>query len=216
MYLNIGFSCFFLETREDPSGIRSGSNQVGMRESIRSMSGPSTSFKVKLSESLKRLEATVLEIERNLNESRKTQSRPEDLFVMSHSELLLEKGVMQKQLLLLEKRHGRPETKEEKEIVRSLYDRYRVIKRISSRGTSVKENSLDLAPILEHETLELNPDEGSDSLGKGPSCTVVEVKRGPVVSPKSRRRRQGVASPDDPFDETCNNLRNEDFNEMDL
>jgi hypothetical protein len=163
------------------------------------------------------MEATVIEVERNLQDSRKNQNRPEDPFVMSQAELILEKSTMQKQLLMLEKRHGRPDTKEEKDVVRSLYDRYRIVKRISCRATTVKENSLDLAPILEHETLQLNVETEAETSTKTPTgCSVVEVKKGNVASPKSRRRRLGVTAAEDQLDETCNNLQNEDFNDMNL
>jgi len=163
--------------------------------------------------SRKDLETTVTAVEKRLAEDRKAHSRPEDPILMNPSELILEKGVMQKQLLMLEKCHGRPTARDEKEIVRKLYDRYRVIKKMSSRFTTVKENSLDLVPILEHEALDLR----AEDFGEGSRGTVViETK----ISPRTHRRRVSRSAPPAAGEEAPvdiqPSLQNEDYNDMTL
>ncbi|XP_035703421.1 protein FAM13A isoform X2 [Folsomia candida] len=56
--------------------------------------------------------------------------------LMTPAELQEEKNSLQKQLLILERKHGRPTKKEEKEIVRELYERYREVKRWGRKSTS--------------------------------------------------------------------------------
>jgi len=112
----------------------------------------------------KYLEATVREIERTLSEKRRSHNRPDDLERMNSLELQEEKCLMQRQLLVLEKRHGRPGSKQEKDIVRPLYERYRSIKRFSVKVVCVRETNIDLPPIIEHETLEFCGDNQETSL----------------------------------------------------
>lgn len=150
----------------------------------------------------KYLEGTVKEIEKTLSDKRRTSNRPEDLEQMTALELQDEKCVMQRQLLVLEKRHGRPSSKAEKDIVRPLYERYRAIKRCSVKIVCVRENSIDLAPIMEHEPLELC-EPTNDSISRAAVATEVWA---------SADRRQLVvnAEEDDGVD------RNEIFNDMTL
>ncbi len=72
-------------------------------------------------ETTKNLSTTVSSITNSLTRSSHVRS--------SSSSLTSEKVELQKQLLKLEKLHGRPETCEEKEICRDLYERYREVKR---------------------------------------------------------------------------------------
>lgn len=57
---------------------------------------------------------------------------------MSPEEVIEEKCSMQKALLGLEAAYGRPHTKEERELVRSLYERYRTLKRALLRHAPVR------------------------------------------------------------------------------
>jgi hypothetical protein len=171
-------------------------------------------------EALKYLDETVKEIHKTMSDKRRAQSRPDDPSLMTQSELTEEKNTMQKQLLMLEKRHGRPGSKEEKEIVRTLYDRYRSLKKSGNRFGNIKENSIDLAPILEYEPLELAPnnpevnrtsivelrkDSGSGSIGSA------------LNSPTGRRRRIAQNNEEDDFDDgSVINIRNEGFTEMNV
>lgn len=60
----------------------------------------------------------------------------------TNEELAEEKCFMQKQLLLLEKKHGRAVLKEEKEIVRPLYERYRLLKQASKELVVIVEDEV--------------------------------------------------------------------------
>lgn len=56
---------------------------------------------------------------------------------MNDEQLIDEKIAVQKALLHLESIHGRPVSKEDRDVVRPLYDRYRILKRIVARTTNV-------------------------------------------------------------------------------
>jgi hypothetical protein len=75
------------------------------------------------------LETTVNEIEEHLRCLRESAQRPEKLEEMTPSEITAEKLSLQRALVYLENKHGRPATPEDKKIVWSLYDRYRSVKR---------------------------------------------------------------------------------------
>lgn len=57
---------------------------------------------------------------------------------MTSDELMEEKVAVQKALLYLQSVHGRPNNKEDKDLVRPLYDRYRTLKRMVARLTMVR------------------------------------------------------------------------------
>ena len=46
---------------------------------------------------------------------------------MTRDEIRAEKVAMQRELLKFEGMHGRPNTREEKELMRHIYDRYRLV-----------------------------------------------------------------------------------------
>ena len=191
--------------REDPANVNGGGLlQIDLGQTIFPRNSP---------EALRSLGATVKEIYRTMSDKRRANCRPEDPNLMTQLELTEEKNVMQKQLLMLEKRHGRPGSKEEKEIVRSLYDRYRCLKKTGSRAGNIKENSIDLAPILEYETLEL-PNNEADSN----TTSVIEVKKdvgsSGTASRKGRRRMMNSLEEED--EEGVLNIRNEGFTDMSL
>lgn len=81
-----------------------------------------------------------------LQERRKDDNRQEPLDKMSMEQLLQEKTAVQKGLLYLEGMFGRPNSKEERDMARPLYDRYRQIKRMLNRNSSMvsKRNTLPL------------------------------------------------------------------------
>lgn len=60
------------------------------------------------------------------------------LELLSNEQLMEEKLAMQKALLYLESLHGRPTNKEDKELVRPLYDKYRSLKRLISKTAMVR------------------------------------------------------------------------------
>lgn len=90
----------------------------------------------------------------------------DDIFEMSKSEVHDEKVSIQKVLLQLENKYGRPTTRETKEVMKPLYDRYRNLKRLIAkfevRRTLAEEvvaaSPPNLNTIDEHEeTKEFTP-----------------------------------------------------------
>ena len=83
--------------------------------------------------------------------------RPEAVEELNAQEILDEKLAVQRALLFVESIHGRPASLRQKDLLRPLYDRYRILKRMVARSrlSRTKEESSELVPILEHETLEL-------------------------------------------------------------
>ncbi|KAK7075545.1 Protein fam13a [Halocaridina rubra] len=98
---------------------------------------------------------TLRQVEDRLREKRSAIGRPADLKNMTGVEMQDEKTALQKALLYYESIHGRPTTREDRDLARPLYDRYRQVKRIVMRtGSRTKENVLELAPILEHVVMD--------------------------------------------------------------
>ncbi|MBN3305872.1 FA13B protein, partial [Amia calva] len=105
-------------------------------------------------------EETLEVIQRRLKGKREEDGRPEDIRKMTKEHLSCEKTVLQKNLLYYESIHGRPVTREERLIVKPLYDRYRLVKQMLTRASitpiiaspSSKRRSQMLQPIIEGET----------------------------------------------------------------
>ncbi|KAL2780583.1 protein FAM13A isoform b [Daubentonia madagascariensis] len=106
------------------------------------------------------IEATLESIQRKLQEKRVESSRPEDIKDMTKDQIANEKVALQKALLYYESIHGRPVTKSERQVMKPLYDRYRLVKQILSRANTIpiigspssKRRSPSLQPIIEGET----------------------------------------------------------------
>ena len=88
------------------------------------------------------------QIESNLATLRRRKNRPFELSQMSQEQLADEKQDMQTQLAEFEKMHKNQLNKEDKEIMNSLFERYRQVRRLSRRTS-------DLVPIPEEETINL-------------------------------------------------------------
>ncbi|XP_043203845.1 protein FAM13A-like isoform X4 [Amphibalanus amphitrite] len=101
------------------------------------------------------LQQTVADVTRRLTEKRETAGRPTEPDRMSREQVLAEKLALQKALLCLEERHGRPAHKRDRDMVRPLYERYRLVKRLAIKSGSPKlrDSIGELTPILEHETM---------------------------------------------------------------
>ncbi|XP_062940615.1 protein FAM13B isoform X3 [Cynocephalus volans] len=105
-------------------------------------------------------EATLELILKRLKEKRIERCLPEDIKKMTKDHLVEEKTSLQKSLLYYESQHGRPVTREERHIVKPLYDRYRLVKQMLIRASitpvlgspSTKRRSQMLQPIIEGET----------------------------------------------------------------
>lgn len=68
---------------------------------------------------------------------RESANRNFNLETMTPEELIEEKIATQKALLFLESVHGRPQSKEDRDIVRPFYDRYRALKRMVAKISNV-------------------------------------------------------------------------------
>ncbi|XP_028906019.1 protein FAM13B isoform X6 [Ornithorhynchus anatinus] len=105
-------------------------------------------------------EATLELILKKLKEKRVERSLPEDIKKMTKDQMAEEKTSLQKSLLYYESQHGRPVTREERHIVKPLYDRYRLVKQMLTRASitpilgspSTKRRGQVLQPIIEGET----------------------------------------------------------------
>ncbi|MEE6479038.1 hypothetical protein FKM82_012106 [Ascaphus truei] len=105
-------------------------------------------------------EATVELILKRLREKRTEKGLPEEIKKMTKDNLAEEKTSLQKSLLYYESLHGRPVTREERQIVKPLYDRYRLVKQMLARASitpilgspSTKRHGQILQPIIEGET----------------------------------------------------------------
>ncbi|KAK6641827.1 hypothetical protein RUM44_013545 [Polyplax serrata] len=118
----------------------------------------------------KTMEEVLQEVEKRLQEKRAQSGRSSEISEMNRGDLLEEKLAVQKALLHLENVFGRPVTKEDRDLVRPLYQRYRSLKRLVIRSTGGKLNNStgELATILEHETMEFtNSPSTSFDLGEG-------------------------------------------------
>ena len=67
-------------------------------------------------------------ISSKMDEKRKLACRPNDLKDMTHAQLTDEKLCIQKLLLHFEETYGRPKSKDQKDMMRPIYDRYRKVK----------------------------------------------------------------------------------------
>ncbi|XP_029293134.1 protein FAM13A isoform X2 [Cottoperca gobio] len=89
------------------------------------------------------VESSLETILKKLQEKREEVNRPEDIKDMTREQIGAEKVALQKALLYYESIHGRPVTKSERQIMKPLYDRYRLVKQILCRASSI--------PVIEEE-----------------------------------------------------------------
>ncbi|XP_018589144.2 protein FAM13B isoform X2 [Scleropages formosus] len=156
-------------------------------------------------------EETLEMIQQHLRDRRKEDGWPEDVRKMTKEQLSCEKGVLQKNLLHYESLHGRPVTREERLIVKPLYDRYRLVKQMLTRASitpiiaspSSKRRSQMLQPIIEGETAhfcdeikeELEEEEPSMTLEEGGVLSEgfeVIIALDAAAVPSSQQLRPGV------------------------
>ncbi|XP_038142627.1 protein FAM13B isoform X2 [Cyprinodon tularosa] len=105
-------------------------------------------------------EETLELIQHCVKGKRQEDGWPDDIKKMTKEQLSCEKMVLQKNLLHYEGLHGRPVTREERLVVKPLYDRYRLVKQMLARvsitpvtvSPSSKRRSQTLQPIIEGET----------------------------------------------------------------
>uniref|UniRef100_A0A8C2DTH5 Family with sequence similarity 13 member A n=1 Tax=Cyprinus carpio TaxID=7962 RepID=A0A8C2DTH5_CYPCA len=103
------------------------------------------------------VESTLEAVMNKLQEKRNEAGRPEDIKDMTREQIGAEKVALQKALLYYESIHGRPITKNERQGMKPLYDRYRLIKQILCRASAIpvigspssKRRGPLLQPIIE-------------------------------------------------------------------
>ncbi|XP_031158638.1 protein FAM13B isoform X4 [Sander lucioperca] len=106
------------------------------------------------------IEETLEIIQCRVKGKRQEDGWPDDIKKMTKEQLSCEKTVLQKNLLHYEGLHGRPVTREERLVVKPLYDRYRLVKQMLTRvsitpvtvSPSSKRRTQTLQPIIEGET----------------------------------------------------------------
>ncbi|KAI5107731.1 protein FAM13A isoform X4 [Silurus meridionalis] len=107
------------------------------------------------------VESTLETVMNKLLEKRTEAGRPEDIKArdMTREQIGTEKVALQKALLYYEGIHGRPITKTERQLMKPLYDRYRLVKQILCRASTIpvigspssKRRGPQLQPIIEGE-----------------------------------------------------------------
>ncbi|XP_059616191.1 protein FAM13A isoform X2 [Phlebotomus argentipes] len=105
---------------------------------------------------LSQMQETLTDIEMVLQERRKDENRPAAVEELSVEQLMQEKTSIQRGLLYLESIFGRPSSREERDLARPLYDRYRQVKRMLNRSSVLNGSGVgvaELPTILEHEAM---------------------------------------------------------------
>ncbi|XP_053477978.1 protein FAM13A isoform X2 [Ictalurus furcatus] len=106
------------------------------------------------------VESTLETVMNKLQEKRTETGRPENIKDMTREQIGAEKVALQKALLHYEGIHGRPITKTERQLMKPLYDRYRLVKQILCRASTIpviqgspssKRRGPQLQPIIEGE-----------------------------------------------------------------
>lgn len=111
---------------------------------------------------LVQMKETLHEIEKRLNKKRSEEKRSLDLEQLCPDELIKEKTAVQKALLYLESIFGRPVSRDERDAARTLYDRYRAIKRLVNKNVTPNTGISELPTILEHEALAFTTETSSN------------------------------------------------------
>ncbi|XP_050983139.1 protein FAM13B isoform X3 [Labeo rohita] len=151
-------------------------------------------------------EETLELIQHCIQTKRAEEGWPEDVRKMTKEHLASEKTVLQKNLLYYEGLHGRPVTREERLIVKPLYDRYRLVKQMLTRvsitpiiaSPSSKRRNQMLQPIIEGETAhfcgEIEEEEEEEGRGQQENVEMQsessEIIMDPVAQPSSQQPTQ--------------------------
>ncbi|XP_041115695.1 protein FAM13A-like isoform X3 [Polyodon spathula] len=138
------------------------------------------------------LEDTLEAVQKKLQEKRAEVNRPEDIKDMTREQISAEKFALQKALLYYESVHGRPVTKRERELMKPLYDRYRLVKQILCRASTIpvigspssrRRNPL-LWPVIEgvtasfFEDIKEEEEDGSEDENNAKTDFTVTMKPG--------------------------------------
>ncbi|XP_045926895.1 protein FAM13B-like isoform X1 [Micropterus dolomieu] len=139
------------------------------------------------------VEETVNIITNRLKERQRELGLPDSIKEMSHFQMTMEKTSLQKCLLYFESLHGRPSTRQERTLMKSFYDRYRLLKQLllSSAAAAVittieeeegsdEEHPKQQRPRPEPLWLKSPRQLSSDEL---PHLPLLEMSETPLVSP---------------------------------
>ncbi|KAM6093083.1 protein FAM13C isoform 3-T3 [Theristicus caerulescens] len=114
------------------------------------------------------VEETMDSVLRRLKEKRQHFNLPETIKDMTKKQMALEKISLQKCLLYFESIHGQPVTKQDKSLMKPLYDRYRIIKKLLATPSLI-------TTIQEEEDSDEDHSQSSHELSSGPiSCLPVD------------------------------------------
>ncbi|EDO47841.1 predicted protein [Nematostella vectensis] len=157
---------------------------------------------------------------RKLQDKRRATGRPEELKSMSLEMLHDEKLAVQKALLQHESVFGRPTSKKDKDIMRPLYDRYRMIKRnlaIHQSAASDGDPSPGSSKHSSREELDSINDEDANSsedlFSSGLLKTLESSAFKKTLSPSTKRRSRlsdTLEDDDDPLEDTVTVLKEHD------
>ncbi|KAM3860036.1 protein FAM13C [Diretmus argenteus] len=144
------------------------------------------------------LEETVESLFRRLREKRQALGLPDNMKEMTQAQMVLEKITLQKCLLYFESLHGRPGTRQERYLVKPLYDRYQMIKRLLCASPTIttieEEEGSDEDSTVHHRTTpppdrvtplvvnEEDSDQDSDPAFVSPLDEVKAVRQQPDVT----------------------------------
>lgn len=104
--------------------------------------------------SIPTMEQTLESIMKKLKEKRRDARRPEELELMTRDQIQEEKLAIQKSLLHFEGIHGRPSSKLAKDLMRPLYNHYRLVKRMLAKPASPRDTA-ELQTVPEDQPFEL-------------------------------------------------------------
>ncbi|KAG6937230.1 family with sequence similarity 13 member C, partial [Chelydra serpentina] len=136
------------------------------------------------------VEETVDTVMKRLKEKRQQFNLPETIKDMTKKQMALEKISLQKCLLYFESIHGRPVTKQERKLMKPLYDRYRIIKQLLSTQSLI-------TTIQEEEDSDEDHSQSSHELSSSPAsnfpvddhlCCSDEENEPAIISPLDEKK----------------------------
>ncbi|KAM9462164.1 protein FAM13C [Clarias gariepinus] len=135
------------------------------------------------------LEETVDMLLKRLREKRQALGLPDNMKEMTQRQMALEKLTLQKCLLYFESLHGRPDNRQERNLVKPLYDRYQMVKHLlcsSPTITTIEEEEGSDEEYVQQtqpprqptpESMEEDEDEESDTAFVSPLDEVKAVRQ---------------------------------------
>jgi len=106
--------------------------------------------------SLEAIRKRLAEITRKMATNRTYKKRPIDFQTMSLDQILEEKLELQSLLKDYEREFGHPETREERDATKEVYERYRAIKRLARRSSQIQSGEItDMPAIPEDMVVEM-------------------------------------------------------------